>query len=372
MHIRTVETFPLFYKLPVPYGDANGIKFYRSSYWIRITTDSGVQGWGECADWLPTLHTGFQERIIPCLIGQPVSERNRLVQTITKWHSRAGSAVSMALTEIMASAAGLNVCDLWGGKLRKSIPVYASFQSYSEESDWQNRSLKAIETAVADGFDRIKVKIGGKAVSEDQCHIRCVQGLLQGKTGLALDANQSYDAAAALAWQSLLETWPNLMWVEEPMPMKHASEYALLRQKLSAPVAGGENMRSASDFLPLLTQNALDFLTPDPLHETGIDGYRETLKLARSFGIRVTPHSYDGALSRLYAIFAQACLEPWSKMKSEPIEPVEWDAMDNLFSKAIPLQPRQGDIAVPDGRGIGLEVDVELLRFYQWDGSSYG
>lgn len=371
MQIRKIETFPLLYRLPKPYGDANGMKAYRTCYLIKITTDTGVEGWGECVDWLPTLHKGFHERIIPYLIGKSVADRISLVRTLKKWHSRSSAAVSMALTEIMAKICGVSVCDLWGGKFREIVPVYASFQSYSEEADWQKHSLRAIEKVIHQGFDMIKVKIGGKSISEDQQHINLVQTLLQEKIDLALDANQSYDVTAALRWQSLLDTWPNLLWFEEPLKISHITEYALLRNRLHTPLAGGENLENAADFIPILNQHALDFITPDPLHITGIDSFREILNLARSFGIRVTPHTYDGALSRLYAIFGHASLEPWSKMGTDSIEPLEWDVMDNPFTKLIPIHPLNGEITIPSGHGIGLEIDLEMLAFYQWDGTSY-
>lgn len=371
MQISKIETFPLFFVLPKPYGDANGMKAYRTCYLIRITTDTGVEGWGECVDWLPTLHKSFQERIIPFLIGKSVSDRINLVRNLKKWHSCSSAAVSMALTEIMAKTCGVSVCDLWGGKFREKVPVYASFQSYSEEANWQKHSLRAIERAINQGYDKIKVKIGGKSIFEDQQHIVLVQNLLQGKIDFALDANQSYDVTAILRWQSLIDTWSNLLWLEEPLEIRHIAEYALLRNRLSVPLAGGENIEIAADFIPFLSQHALDFITPDPQHITGIDGYRETLNLARSFGIRVTPHTYDGALSRLYAIFAHASLEPWGKMDKDTIEPLEWDVMDNPFTRLIPIHPSNGEVAVPSGHGIGLEIDMEMLTFYQWDGNNY-
>lgn len=371
MRIQQIETFPLFYRLARPYGDANGPKMYRTSYIIRLTTNTGVTGWGECADWLPTLHSGFHERIIPFVIGKAVAERGTWLRTIRNWHSRAAAAVSMACTEIMAQACGLSVCDLWGVKYRNRVPVYASFQSYSEEADWKQRSLQQVEKALNDGFDKIKLKIGGKSVAEDQQHVREVQRLLSSGIGLALDANQSYDAAAALQWQPLLQSWSNLMWLEEPLPVAQAEEYALLRQRIAVPLAGGENLASATAFLPLLTRQALDIITPDPLHMAGIDEYRHTVSMARTFGMRAAPHAYDGALSRLYAMFAQACIEPWTKMDTDSIEPVEWDVMDNPFTRLVPLRPENGAVTLPEGTGIGVQLDQELLAFYQWDGSAY-
>lgn len=371
MHIRKIDTFPLLYMLPRPYGDANGIKSYRTCYLIKITTDTGACGWGECVDWLPTLHKGFQERIIPFLTGKSVADRSQFIRTIKEWHPRAAAAVSMALTEIMANSCGIPVCELWGGKFRDKIPVYASFQSYSEESDWQKKSLDLIQQAINQGFHTFKVKIGGKSISEDQRHIGSVQSLLQAKMALALDANQSYDLTAAMQWKTKLETWPNLLWLEEPLDVKRVGDYALLRSRLSIPLAGGENIEAAADYIPLLSGHALDYITPDPLHVSTLDCYIDAAKLGRNYGVRVSPHCYDGALSRLYAIFAQACLAPWGKIGTDVIEPVEWDVMDNPFVNIIPVNPVGGEVSIPTGTGIGVEIDQDLIAFYRWDGSSY-
>lgn len=80
---------------------------------------------------------------------------------------------------------------------------------------------------------------------------------------------------------------------------------------------------------------------------------------------------FDGALSRLYALFAQASLPPWSKMKGEDIKPVEWDVMDNPFTLIVPIKPVVGQVLIPTGPGIGVELDQEVLRKYHWDGSMY-
>lgn len=371
MQIERIETFPMLYPLSQPYGDANGYKKYRSCYLIRIVTNSGIDGWGEVIDWLPTLDKGFQERIIPFLVGKRATDRLKLVNIVKKWHQRSAAGVSMALTEIAAKQAGMSVCELWGGKLHDHIPVYASFQSYWDTADWQKKSLALIEQAVADGFCMLKVKIGGRTIKEDQRHIRSMQEMLQGSAQLALDANQSYDPAAVLQWDCQFREWSNLLWLEEPLPLDRVQGYQLLRSRLPLPLAGGENLQAASAFVPLVRGEAIDILQPDPMHEDGIDGYRDTLQLARHFGLRVSPHAFDGALSRLYAIFAQASLPPWSKMTGEGIEPVEWDAMENPFSRLVPLSPVQGQLTVPEGIGIGVELDRELMEAYRWDKSTY-
>lgn len=373
MKIDRIETFPCLYQVPKPYGDANGWKKYRTCYLIKITTRSGYTGWGECIDWLPTLEKGFQERIIPYLLGKDVTDHHQLVKVLQKWHRRAAAGVSMAFTEILAQKARLSVCELWGGAFHTTIPVYASFQSYSMDENWQmDHSLLLVGQAMQEGFQQFKVKIGGRTLREDQAHIELLQELLTDTAYLALDANQSYDLAASRTWAQFLEKWDNILWLEEPMPLDYVADYKALRSFTAIPIAGGENLQSPTQFLPLLMAGALDIIQPDTMHEGGIDEFRDTMKLARYFGIRTSPHAFDGGLSRLYAILAQACLPSWSKMDQEKIEPLEWDVMDNPLTGIISsLKPEKGKVIVPTGIGIGVEIDQERIDHYLWDYGTY-
>lgn len=371
MKIARVDTFPLFYPLKQPYGDANGYKRYRSLFLIRITTQSGVVGWGECSGWLPVLKKQFEDRIIPYLIGKQALSRLPLVDHIKQLHQRAAAGVSMALTEIAANESRLSLCELWGGSWRNSLPVYASFQSYTEHEDWIKHSLDVVEKTVNSGFTQVKVKVGGKPLKEDRSHIEKLQERFSDSCGMILDANQSYDYATACKWDRVFSQWDNILWFEEPLPLNRISDYKMLRTRLSVPIAGGEDLKNSEAFLSLLREGAIDITQPDPAHEEGLDEYRHTLLLSRHFGIRTSPHTFDGALSRLYALFAQACLPPWSKMEQQNIEPVEWDVMDNPFTAITPVQLSSGMVTIPTGIGIGMELDEDILKFYLWDGSTF-
>lgn len=371
MQLSRIETWPLLFRLPEPYGDANGMKRYRSIFLIRLITDDGLDGWGECADDLAVLSALFRDRIGPWLIGQPALERSRLTERVAAWHRKAAAAVSMALTEITAKAAGLHVCELWGGRRRQRVPVYASFQSYSPRADWAEASVARIGRALDAGFAAIKVKIGGKPFAEDRRHVVRIQEAYGDRIRLILDGNQSYDAACARKWCASFRHWDNLMWLEEPIPFKRAGDWRLLRQTMGVPLAGGENMAGTADFLPLLSAGALDIVQPDPGHHPDLDAFRETISVARQFGLRVSPHVYDGGLSRLYALFAMGCLGPWSKMEGERGEPVEWDVMDNPLAAIWPIRPENGQVRLPEGPGLGLAPDLDAMRNYVWDGSRY-
>jgi D-galactarolactone cycloisomerase len=371
MIIQQVDLFPLFHPLSEPYGDANSYKRYRTCLLIRIRTRSGLEGWGECVDWLPTLIKGFQQRIIPYLCGKKATDRIHLVSTIRTWHNRSATAVSMALTEILAHRANCSVCELWGGPLWRRIPMYASFQSYTQQTDWISRSLERITHRVSQGFTAIKVKVGGKSLVEDQQHISQVLQLLEGQAKIAIDANQSYDPATALQWNSFWRQSDRWLWFEEPLPFSDASAYATLRSRAEIPIAGGENQRQPMDFITLMWEGALDVIQPDLMHLGEIESYRDTLRLARQHGVRVSPHAYDGILTCWYAVMAHSCLPAWSKMAGEELEPVEWDAMENPFQSLLSVRPVNGAVTIPEGKSLGAEWDLERINSLQWDGTPY-
>lgn len=368
MVIHSVATFPLYVPLQEPYGDANGYKTYRSSFLFRIRTASGLTGWGECVDTLSALEREFQERIIPFLIGRKSTDRTQLVKAIKRWHPRAAAGVSMALTEILAVKAGVTVCDLWGGAMRSCVPVYASFQSYSDKPDWMRHSITLVEKAVSEGFTQLKVKVGGRPFAEDEAHLLQVMDVCGDAARLALDANASYDRPTALRWKRTLSQSDQWLWFEEPMPMWRIAEYAVLRSQIEIPLAGGEDIPGVREFLPVVQEGMVDILNPDVMHVGGIDAFREALQLARHCGFRTSPHAYDGPLTRLYSVLAQACLPAWSKMRKEDIEPVEWDVMPNPLTDLLPVQPINGLVSVPTGIGIGMQLDMDLLKAYRWDG----
>lgn len=337
---------------------------------FRIRTHSGIEGWGECVDTLSVLEREFQDRIIPFLIGKQSTDRMRLVEKIGKWHPRAAAGVSMALTEIVAKQARMPITHLWGGAQRTAVPVYASFQSYSDRPDWVRHSLNLTEKAMADGYTQLKVKIGGKPFEEDRNHIIELTKMLADQARLALDANESYDSATTLLWNRVFANWDNWLWLEEPMPMWRLSEYRMLRPHCIVPLAGGENIQGVKQFLPLLQKGAVDIMNPDVLHVGGIDTFKETAQLVRHHGFRVSPHAYDGPLTRLYALIVQAVLPAWSKMRGEDIEPVEWDVMENPLINLLPIQPINGSVTIPTGIGIGIQPDLDHLQTYRWDGFS--
>jgi L-alanine-DL-glutamate epimerase-like enolase superfamily enzyme len=152
-----------------------------------------------------------------------------------------------------------------------------------------------------------------------------------------------------------------LKWLEEPLwPPENFSGLAELRRISGIPLAAGENIYTLMDFERLLAANAVDFVQPSPAKMGGISELRKIFPLAAVHNIPVMPHSFYDGPGLLAAIHATAALGSDDSM-------IEWRWFDleaTIYGDA--LSPKHGRISVPQGAGLGLDPDPDVIRSYRW------
>ena len=136
------------------------------------------------------------------------------------------------------------------------------------------------------------------------------------------------------------------------------SALAQVRAKTGVTVAAGENAGSVMDFKHMFQAGAVDVAQPSVTKIGGITEMRKVMILADAFNVRVVPHSPyfgPGLLATLQLLSA------WAQ---EPL--IEWlyfDLEQTLYGDAI--TPRNGQIAVPQGPGLGIEPDPKVIERYR-------
>ena len=174
MKITSFETFQLKAPLEIPFGWSQDTITSRSVGLVKITTDEGIIGWGEgCGGPAAAV---VNEIFAPLLKGDDPTNRLAIWQKM--FHSiynanlavgfggSAISAVDTALWDIAGKALGVPVCDLLGGRIRDSVPVYATGLYYTE-GEFPSRLLDEARGYVESGFMGMKTKIGGLSIDED-------------------------------------------------------------------------------------------------------------------------------------------------------------------------------------------------------------
>src|SRR5262249_3959235 len=151
---------------------------------------------------------------------------------------------------------------LLGGAFRRRVQPYATgfyrIQGQGEATRLAEEAIRHYEA----GFTLMKVKIG-YGVDDDVACMRAIGRALAGKpVRLMVDANHAYGRADALRLGRALEDY-DLFWFEEPVVPEDVRGYAWLRERLSMPIAGGENEHTLYGFRDLLSSGAVDIAQPD-------------------------------------------------------------------------------------------------------------
>ena len=159
-----------------------------------------------------------------------------------------------------------------------------------------------------------------------------------------------------------------MRWYEEPVVPEDIGGYVEMRQKLSMPIAGGENEHTLYGFREFLAAGAVDVAQPDLGSCGGISAGRHIAALAQSSGVQVNPHVWGSAIAQAASLQLLAALPVahHSLFAAEPV--LEYDRSSHPFRRALITQPIEqvdGWVTIPDGPGLGVEVDREILDQYR-------
>lgn len=382
MKITRIECFPLKIRPKTAYlGGASGDDlpdyYYRPEYrcvysrkmetcLVKLTTDDGAHGWGEAlSPVIPgVVATIVTDLFTPLLIGQNPQSHNLLWSKmydsmrdrghITSFMLDAIAAVDTALWDIKAKAAGVPLCELLGGPYRTAIPAYVSGLP---KPTLEERVALALDWK-AKGFTAIKGAFG-YGVKEDIANLSALRDALGADFELFLDAHWNYSVADAVKLSRALEA-VGIGFLEAPLSPEDVDGHAELRRKTTIPVALGEAERSRFQFQRFFDARAVDIVQPD----VGRVGVTETMRIgyqAETHNLLIAPHLSVGLGPCIAAsIHVAASLANTFKLEYQP--PV-YEIANSLLR--TPLRCAEGVFQVPEGPGLGIEIDEDLIRIHK-------
>jgi L-fuconate dehydratase len=175
-------------------------------------------------------------------------------------------------------------------------PAYATSPGWLGYDDEKLARLAGL--AVAEGFDTIKLKVGGD-VADDVRRLGIARDVVGPDVHIAIDANQRWDVPDAIAWMAELAPFHPL-WIEEPTSPDDILGHAAIREAVSPVlVATGEHVQNRVIFKQLLQANAVDVVQIDATRVGGVNENLAILLLAAKFGVPVCPHAGGVGLCEL-------------------------------------------------------------------------
>lgn len=374
MKITEVRVHLLEAALSEPFHWAVNEARSRGSAVVEIVTDSGLSGFGECFG--PARPCGAMvEAYAPFLIGADPLAGDLIWETLYDRFRDQGqrgvpisalSGVDIALWDIRGKHFGVPVHRLMGGPLRSEVAAYATGTYRKESGDPFDYIVEEVKGYAAEGFKAVKLKIGF-TVEEDAELVAAVRQAIGPALPLMLDANHGYDAVEAIRLGRRVERH-DIAWFEEPVPPEDLEGYREIKRQISIPLAGGECAYTRFGFRELLSRRAVDILQPDTCAAGGLSECKKIADMANAFGVRVVPHVWGTAIGLAAALQLLAVL-PHTPPGLRPLEPMlEFDRSEHPFRQAVvatPIEHDGGVVRIPDGPGLGIEVDRAALERFK-------
>ncbi|WP_176083491.1 mandelate racemase/muconate lactonizing enzyme family protein [Martelella sp. HB161492] len=374
MRIAEVRTHLLEHRLGVAFESATMRFDRRQHLLVEIVCEDGTTGWGECLG--PVLpNRAMVLSYAGCLKGMNALETEKIwaiLYNLLRDQGQRGIAVTalsgldVALWDIKGRHFGVPVSTLLGGRFRDSVRAYATGSFRRDGVDRVADNAAEMAAHAAAGFHAVKIKIGFDP-QEDLQVIAAVRAAIGTDTRLMIDGNHGYSPGEAVAVGRAAAEY-RIDWFEEPVVPEQISAYRAVREGQPIPVAGGETWHTRFGMHEPIASRAVDIIQPDLCGCGGFTEAKRIADLASLHGVRVVPHVWGTAVQIAAALQFMAAQVP-DPVRNRPLEPIlEFDRTDNPFRQAVvtrPLEHRNGIVTIPDGPGLGIEIDRAALEEFK-------
>lgn len=389
MHIKDVETFIV--------GTPDGAPGGRYFLFVKLTTNSGVTGWGEAygATFGPKVMAAAIEDVAARhLAGHDPHNIEAFFRrcyssgfTQRPDLSMMGcySALEMACWDIIGKEAGKPVHQLIGGRVHEALRSYtylypAEGSIYPDETSGRtvyNDPELAAENAVhwvEQGFTAVKFDPAGPYTIHDPhqplltdiersaAMMKAVRAAVGTRADILFGTHGQFTPSGAARMAKAIEPYDPL-WFEEPVPPDMPEAMAEFARKTSIPVATGERLTTKYEFARLLALGAAQIIQPDLGRSGGILEGKKIAAIAEVHHALVAPHCYCGPVAAAANIQLAASLPNFLIL--EAIK--DWGGFHAALLKT-PLKLENGYTIIPETPGLGIEPHEAVLRAHPYDG----
>jgi galactonate dehydratase len=328
---------------------------FRNWLFVKVYTDAGIVGIGECSGWPRVIETAVQD-LKGLLIGEDPTHIERLwqkMQIAMMGHGLLGTVgagamtgIDVALWDIKGKALGVPVWNLLGGKMRDRIPIYSH--------------ANTAETAVAAKGRGIRtIKCGG--VADPVRKVGMLREAVGDEVDIAIDLHGPpwLTPADAARVARALEPY-NLLWIEDPIAPDNLDGYKRIRDAAHVPLAAGERMATIFGERELIERELVDVIQPDTGRAGGLTQMKKIAAMAEAHHIMMAPHSGSlGPVAEYAALHLLAAIP--NALILERLDD-DWPGRARTVSPH-PVQ-EDGSIAVPDAPGLGCDIDEDFVALH--------
>ncbi len=314
----------------------------------------------------------INESLTPLVVGQDALDRARLWDRmffntyklgVQGAQPEAIAAIDIALWDIFGKVTGQSLSQLFGGRRRDRVRMYASIGGGADTTpaEMARRAASAAEA----GHTMVKIRMdwGTRRTDANPAHdwavLSEVRKALGDKIELGFDANNGFSVPTAIRLGRRFQDELGVIHYEEPVAQYDYAGIAQVVAALDLPVAAGEHEYTRWQFRDLITQANADILQPDLVKCAGITEGLRIAALASTYNRMLVPHQTQPAIGTAANLHFTACFA-----REERAQEYDINSKRAILNRVIhpPLEQKNGYLDVPDGPGLGIEIDEAELR----------
>jgi muconate cycloisomerase len=381
--IRAVETHPVQLPPRRPHGWAGSIASVGGFVIVKLHTDEGLVGLGEAAtgiewggDWgryagesAKTVCHVLADYLLPAIAGESPFDIELIharMDRVVRGHHYAKAALDMACYDLMGKATGKPAHAFLGGCFRREIRLVHSLGLQLTP----DQLVAEAEAVLQEGIKTLKLKVGGEA-RRDLEATRRLRELAGPDIEITLDANRGWrDVKTAVEMIKRLEAY-RVSFIEQPV--EGADRLAAVRRQVSTPLMADESAWTPQDVYELAQKQAVDMIS---VYTTKPGGLHKARKVATVCEVVGFSANLNGSLetgvgnaANLHLVAAcRAIDQPCVVATNAPAGRAPTRVATHFYTDDIVAEPyvyRDGHLVVPDGPGLGIELDEAKLRQYR-------
>lgn len=387
--IKQIDLFPLQIPRDTPYLGPleEGVRVSDAGYFVRpgnqtiysvddhsllikLTTESGVVGWGESFGVLTprTAAAIVEDLISPLVIGRDPHDVVAISEDIYNgmrvrgffggFYVDALAGIDMALWDLRGKLAGLPVCKLLGAQRHRRIPAYVSglpkatvHERAQLAKAWLDKGFGAVKFAAAVAHE-------GELVE-----MQAIREAVGAGPKILVDFHWRYTDQEAIKLITQLEAH-DLYVAEAPVQSEDMEGQAAIVRAVKTPVAIGEELRTVYEYRPRFVHRCMSVIQPEMAH-MGITSFWDVCRMAQAFHCRVMPHATIGI-----GIAQAASLHVASALSNLDMHEYQHSIFDrnlrfvhNPTPNAAPMRCEAGYFYLPEGPGLGVEPTEKVFEF---------
>jgi L-alanine-DL-glutamate epimerase-like enolase superfamily enzyme len=367
---------------------------------IRIDTNQGLRGYGEVRDGgSPRYALMLKSR----LLGENPCNVERLFKKIKQFghHGRQGGGVSgveMALWDLAGKAFEVPVYQMLGGRYRDRVRLYADTTVSRDRAEYARRMKARLDLGYTFlkmdvginllegerglitaplGFDWSRdrmtahpftaVQLTDRAIARLVEYVAAVREAIGYEVPLAADHFGHFSVNDAIRLGRALVPY-QLAWLEDLVPWQYTDLWKQITSAVDVPTLTGEDIYLKDEFIKLIDAHAVDLIHPDLASAGGILETKKIGDYAEERGVGMAMHFAGTPISFIANVHCAAATQNVIALEHHGVDVPWWE--DIVIGPEKPLV-KAGHVRVPDGPGLGIELNADVIRSHLVPGAQY-